>query len=212
MGEDLRKLKTFLAKYNGTRKVYQEMANRITGMETKLALEKNGFLLSFGFAWELLCFAIPMGILSAICFFGFFYEIVGIESNLIAWITLILLVGVPIGILIQSGKKKLKKVEKLKVEKAKIEKEYTAKLAKIYNSTNKAVAFRYASPFIVDQLIDYIECGRADTLKECLNLFEQERVQFEQTALLKSIHKNSRITAAAADYLAYHTFMESISR
>ncbi len=86
---------------------------------------------------------------------------------------------------------------------------FAKRLMPVYEKTNKAVAFQYASPFIVEKLIEYMSVGRCDTIKECLNLYEQEMAQYEQMKLLNQINRQTANTAAAANYLAFDTMVKN---
>lgn len=76
---------------------------------------------------------------------------------------------------------------KLKAEYAEIEnqfaKEVTANLPKIYDIIPK----NYAYPYAIKQIYSYLANCRADSLKEAINLFEQEQQQKEQTAKMDAL-------------------------
>ncbi len=88
---------------------------------------------------------------------------------------------------------------------------YAKALKSTYESTNKAVSFSYASPYIVDKLIEYMENGRCDSIKECLNLYEQEKIQYEQMRMLHGINKHAALTSAATQYLAFDTWIKNVA-
>lgn len=115
------------------------------------------------------------------------------------------LILIPFGIVsILIGNKQINK--SILVKRAEIKKGNTRKkqiiiyLKEEYNKTNKFVHFNYSSPFIIDRLIDYIETGRASTLKEALNIYENEASNF------KNRHPFSlEDDATSPDYLAFNT-------
>lgn len=80
-----------------------------------------------------------------------------------------------------------------------------------YNNTNMCIAFDYASPFIVVKLIQYMECGRADTIKEALNIYENELAINVQQQQLQEIAKSSKATAIATTYMAYDTYISNLA-
>ena len=69
--------------------------------------------------------------------------------------------------------------------------EILAYLNQEYMKTNKCVAFRYARPSIINKLIEYIEYGRADNIKEALNTYENEIVLLTQQNQLHIIANSS---------------------
>lgn len=79
-----------------------------------------------------------------------------------------------------------------------------------YKNTNMCIAFDYASPFIVTKLIQYMEYGRADTLKEALNIYENELAINLQQQQLQEIARASKKVATATTYMAYDTYVKNI--
>lgn len=79
-----------------------------------------------------------------------------------------------------------------------------------YKNTNMCIAFDYASPFIVTKLIQYMEYGRADTLKEALNIYENELAINLQQQQLQEIARASKKVATATTYMAYDTYVKNL--
>lgn len=78
-----------------------------------------------------------------------------------------------------------------------------------YFQTNRIVAFNYASPFIVEKLLWYIDSHRADSVKEAINLYESERTLFLQQQI-QNINSSHKMYEFTNDYLAFDTFMGNI--
>lgn len=79
-----------------------------------------------------------------------------------------------------------------------------------YQKTNKFVHIQYASPYILDKLMQYIRTGRCDTLKDCINLYEQEKQTAEQTRLLNNMNNKMTNIAYGIDYMAFSTLIRDI--
>lgn len=66
-----------------------------------------------------------------------------------------------------------------------------------YNNSNRIIPFIYAEPRIVYTLIQYMENRRADSIKEAINLYEQQKNFNVQMNQLHGIAQMSAINAAA---------------
>lgn len=195
---DLQKLKMFSKQYEQTRNAYLQFQNgnvNITNFIAATAASKGNFAENFFACLGGFVIGIVLGVIVALA-----------GEGLMALATP---VACAIAAVYIKNSSKDKKVKQLQDSLLKRSEEFAAKLKPFYEKTNKAVAFSYASPFIVDKLIEYIEVGRCDTLKECLNLYEQEKAQYEQLKVLNQINMHATNTAAAASYLAFDTMVKN---
>ena len=196
--DELRRLKTFSKQYEQTRNAYFQFQSgnaSITNAISAIATSKGNFAENF--------FTCLGGLVIGV----FFAFLVALTGEL--FIALAAPVICAIAAIHLKNTSKDKQIKKLQESLLKRSEEFSSKLKPIYEKTNKAVAFSYSSPFIVDKLIEYIEVGRCDTLKECLNLYEKEKAQYEQLKVLNQINMHATNTAAAASYLAFDTMVKN---
>ena len=109
---------------------------------------------------------------------------------------------------------KLRKIVKDTVQK---KDELETYLKNEYSKTSQYISFLYASPLILERFIEYMQNGRADTLKEAINIYENEKVLLRQEEQLNNIASMSavianysQISAYASTYLAADTFFKNI--
>ena len=94
------------------------------------------------------------------------------------------------------------KEKNIEILNAQIQKEYCA-IAGIYESTNKFVSTNYAEPVIVRALIRLLRDGRADSLKEVINLYENIKHTDEMMRLQQEISYNSKVSAVTNTVSAF---------
>ena len=124
--DDKKKLKMFLNQYFKTKAIYQEMAEKIGLAELEVNIEsKSIFYAAYMVKWFFR--GIVLGLIAGIGFFGFCYEVLGVESNAIAWLTILIIIVVPIFVLCIGIKIKNKSINKILAKIEKIHKEYTIK-------------------------------------------------------------------------------------
>ena len=145
------------------------------------------------------------------------YAAFGIALIIIGIITFAFLIGIVfliLGILLiaipHDSAKNIRMKEQTAVKESNIKANYIINyLKQQYSQTNQIVAFNYASPFIVEKLLWYIDSHRADSVKEALNLYENERTLFLQQQM-QNINNSHQIYEFTNDYLAFDTFMGNI--
>lgn len=145
------------------------------------------------------------------------YAVFGIVLILIGIITFTFLIGVVFlifGILLiaipDDTARNIRIKEQTAVKESNIKANYIINyLKQQYFQTNRIVAFNYASPFIVEKLLWYIDSHRADSVKEAINLYESERTLFLQQQI-QNINSSHKMYEFTNDYLAFDTFMGNI--
>ncbi len=205
---DRARLKAFASKYEPTRKIYYEMSSGYSGLQSSLhrlkASKNDGVAIVI---MLILGGIVGFVIGSAI---GLIFDTLGADDEFCSMCAMSGILAGAILFCVLRNKGINKKIKKVEVQLQEKTAKYMNALKKMYDSTNKAVSFPYASPYIVDKLLEYMDNGRCDTVKECLNLYEQEKMQYEQMQWLRHIGKEVTYSNLATQYLAFDTWMKNM--
>ncbi len=191
--QDLKQLKEFYEQYRHTDQTYINLVKQKENYKQQLYNINKVIADNKKFGWWLLV----IGIVTIPIFIGIILIPVSIISFIVASIQF---------------KTKDKKEQKILQEFETFINQTLGFLTQQYNQTNKCIAFEYASPFIVYKLIQYLEYGRVDTLKEAINTYENEKAISIQQKQLQEIANTQKKIALSTAYLAYDTYMNNLQR
>ena len=83
-------------------------------------------------------------------------------------------------------------IENLKKRRDLLEEEWVSILAPYWDKIKAIVPEQYASPFFVKTAYTYLTSGRADSMKEAINLFEEEQHRNRMEQGIKDMEKQHR--------------------
>lgn len=170
--------------YSGTRADY----DRLVAMQDYISTTSARMLRRRSIFWSIVCF-LPALLMISLIFDG------DSKATLQMMIIPILMFSLPLIIVIISRINKKAKIERYKRETGVI----IGRLHDHYNSVNNnLVAFEYADPYTLQSIIELFRTGRADTLKEAVNILNEEKFQEDLLNIQGEVYRMAVSTKGAA--------------